>query len=217
MDRVQAASGATSRWHEKGRVAIGGSAPVVRHVCFDLLGLEICICETKEAARIAAQRGGRRPASGGHDVGNNSKPVRVWRALSRTLCDTQLLVFNIGRANFRSKFVEPFTIMIQASSSNAMGLQEVGLTAPMHMVRAGAALKDAGGIIMILDRIMIAASGATAAAQPRNCQLKNTGAGITADTLGPQMLAVVPWFGETFTSHFVGRNNAGGGTTKCGV
>ena len=41
--------------------------------------------------------------------------------------------------------------------------------------------------------------------------------GIYADTLGPQMLAVVPWLGETFTSHFVGRNDAGGGATKCGV
>ena len=140
-------------------------------------GLKIRICEAKEAARIAAQRGGRRPASGGHDVGNHSKQVCAWRALGRTLCDIQLLVFNIGRADFRSKFVEPFTIMIQTSSSNAMGLQEVGLTASMHMIRAGAALKDAGGIIMILDRIMIAASGAIAAAQPRNCQLKNTRCG----------------------------------------
>ena len=105
-------------------------------------------------------------------TGNNSKEVRAWRALGRTLCDIQLLVFNIGRADFRSKFVEPFTIMIQTSSSNAMGLQEVGLTASMHMIRAGAALTDARGIIMILDRIMIAASGPTAAAQPRNCRLK---------------------------------------------
>ena len=56
-------------------------------------GLKIRICEAKEAARIAAQRGGRRPASGGHDVGNNSKQVRAWRALGRTLCDIQLLVF----------------------------------------------------------------------------------------------------------------------------
>ena len=124
MDRVQAASGATSRWHEKGRVAIGGSAAVVRHFCFDLLGVEeIRICEAKEAARIAAQRGGRRPASGGHDAGNNSKQVRAWRALGRTLCDIQLLVFNIGRGDLRSKCVEPFTIMIQMSGSNAMGLQ----------------------------------------------------------------------------------------------
>ena len=135
-------------------------------------GLKIRICEAKEAARIAAQRAGRRPASGGHDVGNNSKQVRAWRALGRTLCDIQLLVFNIGRADFRRKFVEPFTIMLQTSSSNAMGLQEVGLTAPMHMIRAGAALKDAGRIIMILDRIMIAASGATAAAQLRNCRFE---------------------------------------------
>ena len=139
--------------------------------------MKIRICGTKEAARIAAQRGGRRPASGGHDVGNHSKQVCAWRALGRTLCDIQLLVFNIGRADFRSKFVEPFTIMIQPSSSNAMGLQEVGLTTSMHMIRAGAALKDVGGIIMILDRIMIAASGAIAAAQPRNCQLKNTRCG----------------------------------------
>ena len=176
MDRVQAASGAKSRWHEKGRVAIGGSATGVRIFPLIYWGLKIRICEAKEAARrIAAQRAereGRRPASGGHDAGNNSKQVRAWRALGRTLCDIQLLVFNIGRADFRSKFVEPFTIMIQTSSSNAMGLQEVGLTASMHMIRAGAALTDARGIIMILGRIMIAASGATAAAQPRNCRLK---------------------------------------------
>ena len=144
-------------------------------------GLKIRICEAKEAARIEAQRGGRRPASGGHDVGNNNKQVRAWRALGRTLCDIQLLVFNIGRADFRRKFVEPFTIMIQTSSSNAMGVQEVGLTASMHMTRARAALTDARGIIMILDKIMIVASGANAAASganaatpapPRNSRLK---------------------------------------------
>ena len=44
-------------------------------------GLKIRICEAKEAARIEAQRGGRRPASGGHDVGNNNKQVCDWRAL----------------------------------------------------------------------------------------------------------------------------------------
>ena len=56
-------------------------------------GLKIRICEAKEAARIAAQRGGRRPASGGHDAGNNSNKVRAWWALGRTLCGIQLLVF----------------------------------------------------------------------------------------------------------------------------
>ena len=115
------------------------------------------------------------------DLGNNTKRVRAWRALGRTLCDIHLLVFNIGRADFRSKFVEPFTIMIQTSSSNAMGLQEVGLAASVQMIRAGAALTDARGIIMILDKIMIAASGADAAASgdraaapapPRNSRLK---------------------------------------------
>ena len=62
--------------------------------------------------------------------------------------------------------------MIQTSSSNAMGLQAVGLTASMYMIRASAALTDARGIIKILDRIMIAAAGATASAQPRSCRLK---------------------------------------------
>ena len=40
--------------------------------------------------------------------------VRAWRASGYTLCDIHLLVFNMGRTDFRGKFVEPFTAMIQS-------------------------------------------------------------------------------------------------------
>ena len=123
-------------------------------------GLRIRICETMENARIAAERSGRVPSL---HVGEKSKEARAWRALGRTLCDIQLLVFNIGRADFRNKFVEPFTVMIQTSSSNAMGLQGAGLAASVDMIRATAALVDARGIILILERVLAAATGARAA------------------------------------------------------
>jgi len=123
-------------------------------------GIRIRLDEAMENARLAALKSGRTPSA---DVGRMTKLVRAWRALGRTLCDIQMLVFNVGRADFRNKHYDPFAKITQASKQSGLGLHDLGLRVSMDMLASLGALVDMRGIVLVLERILAAASGARAA------------------------------------------------------
>ena len=63
-------------------------------------GLRARMVEAVEQAKFTAERQGHRVTA---RIGERTAQMKLWRAMGRTLFDIRLLVFNLGRADFRSK------------------------------------------------------------------------------------------------------------------
>ncbi len=68
--------------------------------------------EVREQARLASARAGHTP---GRSAGARTAPMRQWCSMGRTLLNIQLMVFGMGRANFRDAFLIRFTRLTQTS------------------------------------------------------------------------------------------------------
>ncbi len=95
----------------------------VRHRYFSIMGvmywsIRVRMQEVIENARHDAEKAGHAPSD---KLGQNSKPMKSLRALGRTLVDINLLVFNLGRADFRNKYMLPYMMLIQTSNKPDLG------------------------------------------------------------------------------------------------
>ena len=57
------------------------------------------------------------------DTGKKTKQINMWRAMGRTLCDIHMLVFNIGRRDFRMKHVSPLAMLVQVGTHSLLESQ----------------------------------------------------------------------------------------------
>ena len=73
--------------------------------------------EVLETAQVVAEKNGRSATS---NTGRRCKQMKAWRALGRTMCDIRLLVFNIGRSDFRMKHITPYAMLVQVSTQSAV-------------------------------------------------------------------------------------------------
>ena len=69
--------------------------------------------EAKEAACNAVRTQGKAPSA---NCGINTQRMAAWRAMGRTLFDIGMLVFNLGRCDFRNKYTVAFAMMAQSST-----------------------------------------------------------------------------------------------------
>ena len=78
----------------------------------------------------------------------------MWRATGRTLCDVQMLVFNIGRSDFRTKHVAPVAGLLQLSTHSSLESQYRVVDVSFAMFHAIGTLMDMIAIVRLLEMIL---------------------------------------------------------------
>ena len=116
-------------------------------------GLRVRMYESRENACLAAQSRGQTPTA---KTGLNTRNMRSWRALGRTLLDINMLVFNCGRSEFRSKHVAAFTLMTEASLQvGANSSRKAAFGASMGMFKGIEALVAMLGIVRLMQQLLM--------------------------------------------------------------
>ena len=77
-------------------------------------GIKARMLEAREAACSAVRAKGKTP---GANCGLRTKRTAAWRSMGRMLLDIGILVFNLGRCDFRNKHTVAYALMIQSSCS----------------------------------------------------------------------------------------------------
>ena len=75
-------------------------------------GIKARMLEATEAACSAVRAEGKTPSA---KCGLRTKRMAAWRAMGRTLLDIGMLVFNVGRCDFRNKHTVSYALMVQSS------------------------------------------------------------------------------------------------------
>ena len=115
-------------------------------------GLRVRMYEARENACLAAIAKGSTPTA---RTGMNTKNMRAWRALGRTLVDINLLVFNCGRSDFRTKHTVAFTLMAQSSlKAGASSTMQAAVGAGMDMLNSIGALVAMSGIVRMMEQLL---------------------------------------------------------------
>ena len=73
--------------------------------------------------------------------------------MGRTLFDIRLLVFNLGRADFRSKHTTPIALVVEGTTYSAIETQVVCMELSFAMFRSLGALLDIRTIITLLEAL----------------------------------------------------------------
>ena len=107
--------------------------------------------EVAEQTRITAERQGHRATA---RVGERTAQMKFWRAMGRTLFDLRLLVFNLGRADFRSKHTTLCSLLVQGTMYTAIDSQVVCMELSFAMFRSLGALLDLRAIITLLEALL---------------------------------------------------------------
>jgi len=76
-------------------------------------GIKARMLEAKEAASSAMRAEGKTPSE---DTGLRTKRMEAWRSMGRMLLDIQMLVFNMGRCDFRRKHIVAYAMIVQSST-----------------------------------------------------------------------------------------------------
>ena len=76
--------------------------------------------------------------------------MNMWRAMGRSLCDIHMLVFNIGRSDFRTKHVTPVAILLQVSTRSSLESQLRDVDVSFAMCHAIGTLMDMIAIVRLL-------------------------------------------------------------------
>ena len=118
-------------------------------------GLQVRMVEVREAATVAA---GRRPLAS-HAVsdrlGERSAQMKIWRAIGRSLLDVHLLVFNMGRSDFRAKHTSAAALTIQSTESSSIETQAHCMDVCAAMFWSLAALLDLRAIVRLLENLLL--------------------------------------------------------------
>ena len=88
------------------------------------------------------------------DTGKRTKQMNMWRAMGRTLCDIHMLVFNIGRSDFRTKRVTPVAVLLQVSTHSSLESQSRVVDVSFAMFHAIGTLMDMLAIVRLLEMIL---------------------------------------------------------------
>ena len=109
------------------------------------------MAEVAEQAKVTAERQGHRVTA---RLGERTAEMKFWRAMGRTLFDIKLLVFNLGRADFRAKHTTPIALLVQGTDYSAIDSQVVCLELSFAMFRSLGALLDLRAIITLLEALL---------------------------------------------------------------
>ena len=111
-------------------------------------GLRIRMYQTVEEARLAVTKQGKTPTQ---RTGLNTKQMKAWRSLGVSITDIRMLVFNMGRSDFRRKHLVSYALEVQ--SSMTLSSLEAGLATNESMLAAIGALVSLRGIVKMVQSI----------------------------------------------------------------
>ena len=114
-------------------------------------GLKVRMMEALGTAHEAVRKQGKTPTE---DTGKRTKQMKMWRAMGRTLCDIHMLVFNIGRSDFRTKHATPVAMLLQVSTRSSLECQSRVVDASFAMFDAIGTLMDMLAIVRLLEMIL---------------------------------------------------------------
>ena len=75
-------------------------------------GLRIRMHQSLEESRLAVIKQGRSPTP---RTGLNTKQMKAWRSLGVAITDIRMLIFNMGRCDFRKKHLVSYALEVQSS------------------------------------------------------------------------------------------------------
>lgn len=110
--------------------------------------------EAREAASSAMRAQGKVPSA---DTGLRTKRMEAWRSMGRMLLDIQMLVFNMGRCDFRRKHTVAYAMIVQ-SSTKVGRIDYVTLAKEISdkMFLSIGVLTEMIGIVRLVEQILTA-------------------------------------------------------------
>jgi hypothetical protein len=106
--------------------------------------------QSLETARVAAEQRGQRLSS---ELGSRTKETRAWRSLGRALTDIRILIFNLGRVDFRRKHLAAYAMQVQSSLSVSGSAGERAVDVSEEMFTAIGVLVEMRAVVLFLQRL----------------------------------------------------------------
>ncbi|NBR24882.1 MAG: hypothetical protein EBU08_14140 [Micrococcales bacterium] len=109
-------------------------------------GLKCRMQQSLESSREARKAAGKSISA---KTGQNTKAMRAWRSLGKAICNIDMLVFQMGRSDFRQKHVAAYAFKVQVT----LGLSpmESVISTSESMMAAIGALVAIQGIVRMLQ------------------------------------------------------------------
>ncbi len=162
--------------------------------------------EVIQNARHDAERAGHAPSD---KLGQNSKPMKSLRALGRTLADINLLVFNMGRADYRNKHMLPYMMLIQTSTKPDLGHGcKTALGVVGQMFEATRSLVQMQGIVRFICNLFRGHHELLQHGRQSNVS-KKSALGDDHNVVDPRVLAILPRIGVAPARNFAWRHVSG--------
>lgn len=158
-------------------------------------GLQARMVEVREQATAAAEQQGHTITD---RIGERCAQMKCWRSLGRALLSVQMLVFNMGRSDFRAKHISTIALTVQTTESNSIETQRHCMDVCVHMFWSLAALLDLRAIIRLLENLLLLR---TEYSRPF---WKKCGVGHSQDFDGAQGMETFSIAYETPATHLVG-------------
>ena len=116
-------------------------------------GIQARMQQTLENIRQQLMKDGKTITS---QTGLRTKEMRAWRSLGKSLLDIRLLVFNLGRADFRKAHLHAYALEVQSSLS-VVSIEKC-IECSFSMMAAVGALVEVRGIMRLMQRVLFGLS-----------------------------------------------------------
>ena len=106
--------------------------------------------QSLESARVARVTQGKEITA---KTGLNTKEMKAWRSLGRAMLDIRVLVFNLGRVDYRKKHLAAYALECQTSLNMNLLPGDAAYTCSKEMLAAVGALVEMQGIVRMMQQI----------------------------------------------------------------
>ena len=113
-------------------------------------GLQARMQQSLESARVARVTQGKEITA---KTGLNTKEMKAWRSLGRAMLDIRVLVFNLGRVDYRKKHLAAYALECQTSLNMNLLPGDAAYTCSKEMLAAVGALVEMQGIVRMMQQI----------------------------------------------------------------
>ena len=111
-------------------------------------GLQARMQQCLESARVARVTTGKEVTA---KTGVNTKEMKAWRSLGRAMLDIRVLIFNLGRVDYRKKHLAAYALECQTSLNLLSG--DAAYNCSKDMLAAVGALVEMQGIVRMMGQI----------------------------------------------------------------
>jgi len=144
-------------WQKPRAPSADGTRKVVwqarsREMFFEIFGLVFWGIKARMQQTLEASQRGQLATS---TAGSQTKEMRSWRSLGRALTDCRILVFNLGRVDFRRKNLASYAMRVQASLTVPGSVGEQPFTVCEDMFTAIGVLVEMRGVVLLMQRLCL--------------------------------------------------------------